>query len=97
MADVKLADCQVFGPFTDTGKHVSRPMSEADLDSLIRERGVTDEQVEAAAKALYVWERTDPATGAFLGRPWDDARDNAEYFQAARAALEAALMTEEEE
>lgn len=49
MSDVTMADCRVLRP----GKP-SRPLTSADLDSLIRERGVTDEMVERAARGAFL-------------------------------------------
>lgn len=47
-----MADCWVMEGFRNTwagtARETYRPMTLADLDSLIRERGVTDEMVERA-------------------------------------------------
>lgn len=43
MSDVKRADCRVVMAGWAGGEAInSRPMTEADLDSLIRERGITE-------------------------------------------------------
>ena len=47
MSDVTMADCYVIGG----NLQPPRPMTPADLDSLIRERGVTEGMVERAGWA----------------------------------------------
>lgn len=49
MSDVTMADCYVIGG----NLQPPRPMTSDDLDSLIRERGVTDEMLD---RAIEAWE-----------------------------------------
>ena len=62
---------------------------------------VTAEQVEAAARAIYISDREDTLPDGFAERSWDRglAAERDRYLRHARVALEAAgfTVTEEED
>lgn len=97
MSDVKRADCRVVVGLTTNGEITSQ-MTPADLDSLIRERGVTDEMVERGR--FPILDTTAMFASKMLGITHEEAMEREDIQRmssiVARAVLEAVFQARKE-